>query len=665
MLDHFFYWGSLPANRVIGTYDYGLVALSFVIATLASYVALDMASQQGREQSRRVALFWHIGGAIAMGAGIWSMHFTGMLAYNMGMEHSYHLGITLLSLIIPIIFSYIVLQIVKTRQFERSTIIRAAPFLGLGIAAMHYTGMAAMRMKAALLYTPGLFALSILIAISASAVALALSFRAIKSKPGSQLSFKILSAAVMGAAICGMHYTAMHAAVILPFADCRLDPAFNGRNDMLAFGIGIVTLMILGIAISTLTISQKFLESLKEQVAKQTEELRQAKELAEAASIIKSEFLANMSHEIRTPLNAVVGISNILQTDKLSPEKKKECLNTLALSAKALLGLINELLDLSKIEANNIELEHIDFDLKALAQEVITLLSLRSQEKGILLSLNYNMTQTRFLGDPLRIRQILVNLLSNAVKFTDHGGVQVVVESAKTENPELLQVKIKVMDTGIGVPPEKLNTIFQKFTQGESSTTRKYGGSGLGLAICKGLAEKMHGTIEVESIPAKGSVFIVSLPLSPVPESDAVLASIEEAEKYRQNDPNAVENGRILLVEDNAANILVTTTYLQELGLDYDIAKNGKTALEKYCLQRYGLILMDIQMPDMNGYEVTRWMREIETRNHQPHTPIIAMTAFASVDSKDSCLKAGMDDYIAKPFKPEELEHKIFAFMSH
>jgi len=667
MLEQFFFWDTLPANRVVGSYDYGLVALSFIIAALASYVALDMAAQQGREQPRRVALFWHIGGAIAMGAGIWSMHFTGMLAYNMGgMEHGYSVGITLLSLIIPIIFSYIVLHIVKTRRFERATVMLAAPFLGFGIAAMHYTGMAAMEMKAALYYTPGLFLLSLIIAITASAAALELLFKATKSKPGSQISFKLLAAAVMGAAICGMHYTGMHAAVIVPFADCRFDPAFDGRNSMLALGIGMMTLMILGIAIAALTLNQKFLESLKAQVAKQTEELRQAKDLAEAASIAKSEFLANMSHEIRTPMNAVIGIANILQADKMPPEKKKEYLDTLQLSAEALLRLINELLDIAKIEANNVELEYIDFDLKALSEEVIRLLSVRSQEKGITLTLEYNTLQTRFLGDPLRVRQVLVNLVSNAVKFTEQGGVRVVVESSPAnDNPRLFDVRIIVADTGIGIAPEKRGTIFQKFNQAESSITRKYGGSGLGLAISKGLVDKMQGRIEVESYPGKGSAFTVVLPLEIPQASDTILASITQPQKKMFTvSANPSEKVRVLLVEDNQANILVTTTYLQDLGIQYDVAYNGKAAIEKYNSARYGLILMDLQMPDMSGYEVTHWIREIETRDHKLHTPIIAMTAFASVETREKCLEAGMDEYIAKPFKPDELGNKIFRFLS-
>ena len=679
MLDSFFYWDKLPVTPINSSYDFSLVALSFVIAVLASYVALDMAFQQGREQSRRVALFWHIGGAIAMGAGIWSMHFTGMLSYNMNMEHSYNLGTTLLSLAIPIIFSYIVLQIVKTRNFELSTILLAAPFLGIGIAAMHYTGMAAMEMKAALRYTPGWFAISIVIAISASAAALTLSFLAIKSKVASELLFKMLSAVVMGAAICGMHYTGMQAAVFLPFADCRFDQSFNGGNDMLAFGVASVTLIILGIAISALTLSQKFMESLKAQVAQQTEKLssanealKHAKEQAEAASIIKSEFLANMSHEIRTPMNAVVGLANILQSDKLTPERKKEYLDTLEISARALMRLINELLDISKIEANNIELEHIDFDLKILIEEVIKLLSVRSQEKNINLSLDYKIKQTRFLGDPLRIRQILVNLLSNAVKFTDRGGVNMTVESHETATAGLCHVTITVIDTGIGIPPEKLATIFEKFTQGESSTTRKYGGSGLGLAICKGLSEKMGGSIRVKSSTPQGSVFILSLPLniSTAVENSilAPIAQLDSEKRINNSVPDSANNAdraRILLVDDNQVNVLITSTYLQNFGFNFDIANNGMMALEKYRSQYYALILMDIQMPGMNGYEITHYIREVESRDLRARTPIIAMTAFASIDSKNKCLEAGMDEYIAKPFQPEELESKISIFISH
>lgn len=698
MLEGMFIWGELPADRIIGSYDYRLVVLSLLITMLSSYIALDMAAQLRNERARRVLRFWHIGGAVAMGAGIWAMHFTGMLAYHMGMPRHYDLTITLVSLVIPIIFAYVVMAIIRDQPYETRTILMAAPFLGLGIASMHYVGMAAMQMHGEMRYRPDWFAFSIVIAVVASGAALWLAFIASRTMAGSKLGLRIFAAIVLGAAVGGMHYAGMAAMVVVPHADMPMTTATDEKDVMLAFGVALVALVILGLAVIALSLNRKLAGHMQQEVDRRTEELRKrseeleqrseelkqaneqslkAKEEAEGASIAKSEFLANMSHEIRTPMNAIVGIANILTSRELPPERIREYLMTLQTSSESLLTLINEILDISRIEANAIELDRTMFDLRTLVQEVVTLMLKRAQEKGVSLKLHYPLNlPNKFIGDPLRIRQVLVNLVGNAVKFTRTGEINVSVEVQRT--PHLYQISLKVSDTGIGIPTDKLGLIFESFTQVDTSSSRQYGGSGLGLAISKGLVERMGGTIEVASVPEAGSVFTVHLALPPsishderdtMPVFDRQALAPRLAVLATQNQVNhptgCKEPGTacVLLVEDHASNVLVASSFLEEFGYAFRIARGGKEALELFDQYHFDLILMDIQMPDLDGYEVTRLIREQERTKLMPRTPILAMTSHIRVEDRAKCLKAGMDEYIAKPFKTEEFRRKLDLFL--
>jgi signal transduction histidine kinase/CheY-like chemotaxis protein len=661
----------IPAKAIVGHYEQIYVVLSFIIATIASYVALDFAQQLRREESPLLQRYWHLGGAVLIGAGVWCMHFTGMLAYNMGMEHKYNVGITLLSLLLPIAFAFVIFQIIKSPVLKISTIVLAAPVLALSILSMHYTGMAAMQMRVDLFYTPGWFAVSVLIAVVASAVALWFIFIYAHARQSSRVPFHMLGSLIMGAAICGMHYSGMHAAVFVPQPDCVFDPAFPDRPKILAIAIGVITILIFAVAIGALRINEIMARHLKEQVRLRTgeleaanEDLLHAKEKAEEANIAKSEFLANMSHEIRTPMNAVIGITHILRNDMVPPEKKQEFLETLQTSAESLLTLLSEILDISKIEANKIQLESIPFNLKELAEEIISLLSIRANEKRIYISLFYDLgIGTEFLGDPLRVRQILVNLLSNAVKFTHNGGVEIQIKN----DPESGQVEIAVQDTGTGIGSEKIKGIFDKFTQEDASTTRKFGGTGLGLAITKALVDKMEGAINVTSAIGKGSLFVVHLPLESLNVQSVV--DLEEKNFYytgpgQELDQNQTAKQSVLLVEDSTPNIMVATNYLEHLGYEFEVAKNGREALAAFRRKKYDLILMDIHMPELDGFDVARAVREQEYKSGALATPIIALTAFASQHDREKCLRHGMDEYIAKPFRIEELQEKITGLLN-
>ena len=379
---------------------------------------------------------------------------------------------------------------------------------------------------------------------------------------------------------------------------------------------------------------------------------------AEHANVAKSEFLANMSHEIRTPMNAVIGLSTILAASKPLNEKQRQFIHTLQLSADSLLALINDLLDIAKIEARTVELEQIPFSLPRLIQEVTSMMAVQVKQKGLHFSAEGDCADHRmFVGDPTRLRQIILNLCSNAIKFTSEGGIHVSITCHPMDIADKETVCIAVKDTGIGIAEEKLPTIFDKFVQADSSISRRYGGTGLGLAITKTLTEIMGGTISVESVLHQGSTFTVCVPLTlapkeledtPVDLSTLVAQTLDE--KARPS---------VLLVEDFEPNVLVASTFLEGFGYRVDIAKNGLEAFELAKNHKYMAALMDVQMPGLNGLDATKMIRAHEQQTGKPRLKIIGMTAHAMAGDKERCLAAGMDEYISKPFNPAELQAKL------
>jgi PAS domain S-box-containing protein len=391
---------------------------------------------------------------------------------------------------------------------------------------------------------------------------------------------------------------------------------------------------------------------IKESAVRSCELLKQA----EAANIAKTAFLANMSHEIRTPMNAIVGLTNILATQEINPERQKEFLKTMRYSAEQMMELINDILDISKIESENLELENIPFDLGKAVNQVITIHKVKAEEKGVELKIKYlNPIFSKLTGDPHRIKQILMNLISNAVKFTSEGSVTLKLDY-KPINDNNILLKIIVEDTGIGIKQEQLDSIFGKFTQADNSMTRKYGGTGLGLAITKQLVEAMSGTIKATSIYGQGTCFNIELPLHIKKDSEAVsqVVSNQKLDKMINATPP-----HVLLVEDYPANIMVATTLLNQFGCTYKVAHNGKKALEILNEENFDIILMDVQMPIIDGFEATRLIRKLEKDIGCARSNIIGITAHVLAGDRERCLDAGMDDYISKPFDQHELYNKI------
>lgn len=434
------------------------------------------------------------------------------------------------------------------------------------------------------------------------------------------------------------------------------------RSDAIAemwrnIGVSLLIAMALGLFLNQFMKRVLSQQEIMQRLRVSLDEAEEAKVRAEKASRAKAEFLSNMSHEIRTPLNAVVGLSHHLM-EQSADEQQYESLRILKFSANNLMMLVNDILDFSKIEAGRIEFEEVAFNLKELGSSIIHSHRIRAEEKGIEIECTLDPALgERFIGDPTRIGQVLNNLVSNAVKFTEEGWVHLQATLVETEGPSS-RIRFEVHDSGIGIPPEKHAEIFENFSQAQGDTTRKYGGTGLGLAITKRLIELMGSQITLESALGEGSKFSFELDL------DHAVLEVVAPEEVTVQEQEKLSGFRVLIAEDNEINTFVLRKFMEKWDLTADYAVNGLEALEKAKTGSYDLVLMDLQMPEMDGYEATRQIRAIGTKAFS-NLPIVALTASAMIEIQDKAYAVGMNDYVSKPFNPDELYQKIARYVRH
>lgn len=399
------------------------------------------------------------------------------------------------------------------------------------------------------------------------------------------------------------------------------------------------------------------LEKKNDELVTYAQGLKEAKNIAEEAAKAKADFLANMSHEIRTPMNAIMGMIYLIQKTDLN-EKQRDYIDKIQASSQHLLGIINDILDFSKIEAGKCEIEKIDFKLDQVLDNVEALIGEKCLSKGIKLIFDIDPELPNNLkGDPLRIGQVLINYANNAVKFTECGEIIIKIKKEEEVFQNNCIVKFEVKDTGIGITEEQKSKLFQPFQQADTSTTRKYGGTGLGLVISKQLALLMDGEVGAESEVGKGSTFWFTVKL-------AINRSMGEENKplnINKNSVETIEEARILLVEDNDLNQQVAIEILEDFGFFIDVAENGEIAVKKVSEEQYDIVLMDMQMPVMDGVEATK---EIRKNPKYISLPIIAMTANAMASDRERCIQAGMNDHITKPIDPKELFSTLLKWIS-
>ena len=653
---------------VNGHYEPSLVFVSILVAILASYTALSLAMRV-RQAQGRAPYFWIAGGALAMGSGIWAMHFIGMLAFRLPMPVGYDPLITFASWLLPVVASGLALWHVRHRAFRRRQLAWSAMLMGLGINAMHYTGMAGMRMDPAISYTPWLFVLSVAIAIGASALALQLGLR-LHEDGRARRAVQVAASVIMGGAISGMHYTGMVAAHFEAGSVCRA--ALGGVNqDHLAALVTVATVALLSIALLA-TIFDSRLEARNRTITESLAAAAERQQLyldeqrarleAENVSQMKDEFLATLSHELRTPLNAMLGWSQLLLQGHRDGAMLRRGLETIERNARAQSQLIEDMLDMSRLLAGKVRIDAAPIQPQDFVNAALETARPTALARNVRLGASIDHGAGPVLGDLARMQQVMSNLLSNAVKFTDPGGaVTVTLRVEGDPEQDGGSVAIDVADTGAGIAPEFLPYVFDRFRQADSSSARRHGGLGLGLAISRQLVELQGGTISVASGgEGQGATFTLHLPLA---AHGALPATRPEPLAGLSLAPPELSGMTVLVIDDELDSLELVQQVLAASAATILTATGARDALRLVELRRPDLIISDIGMPLVDGFELIRRVRAMPDRE-VAGVPAIALTAFSRREDQQRALEAGFDEFLAKPVTPAILLQTVAAIVA-